>query len=76
MSAPRLLTQAEVEKWAAAIRAGHSIGSASTGAVVWFESVVATAMNGAVDRRREDVDAIEREATSVAKFLLDQARRG
>ena len=75
MSGPRILTVAEVQRWAAAIRESKPIGGASSVAVQWFESVVATALAGAVDRKREDVDAIEREAASVARFLLDQARR-
>lgn len=76
MSTPRLLTTAEVERWAAAVRAGKPIGGASPAAVSWFEAVVATALNGATDRvSRRDVDALEGEARSIARFLIEQARR-
>jgi len=75
MTAPRILTVAEVQQWAAAVRAGSPVGAVPQEVIVWFENVVATALAGAVDRKREDVEAIEREAASVARFLLDQARR-
>jgi len=76
VSTPRLLTTAEVERWAAAVRAGKPIGGASPAAVPWFESIIATALNGATDRvSRHDAAAMEGEARSIARFLIDQARR-
>lgn len=76
MSAPRLLTIAEVTRWAAAVRGGNPLGATPPEVIRGFENVIATALNGAVDRRREDVEAIERESASIARHLLDQARRG
>lgn len=76
VSTPRLLTTAEVERWAAAIRTGKPIGGATPAAISWFEAIVATALNGATDKRTaESVDAIEGEARNIARHLIDQARR-
>lgn len=39
------------------------------------ERMIVTMQRGAVDRRTESVEAIEGEARSIARFLIDQARR-
>ena len=70
MSAPRLLTLAEIAAWDLMMR--RAIPKEALGT---FESIVATLRNGAADRRVQDAEAVEHESRSIAKFLLDQARR-
>lgn len=70
MSAPRLLTLAEVEAWVVLMR--KDLPSAS---LPFFANIAATLRNGAADRRRESPEAIEAEARSIARHLIDRARR-
>lgn len=70
MSGPRLLTLAEVEAWVVLMQ--KDLPAAS---LPFFASIAATLRNGAADRRRESLEAIEAEARSMARHMIDQARR-
>lgn len=74
MSAPRLLTLAEIEAWVADLcatlkRRGVPFSDP------FIDRMAATLRNGAADRRRESLEAIEAEARSIARHMIDQARR-
>lgn len=71
MSTPRLLTLAEIAEWERSVRVltygRHGLEA--------LDRVIATLRNGAADRRRESLEAIEAEARSIARHMIDQARR-